>query len=145
MRNLAETLNLNRDQGSISSNPSVLVVDDSIDTLILQKIVLGQAGYDVFTAENGEDAIHVLSEIDELNLILLDMNLGDMNGIEFLTILEETRPEIIRHVPVVFLTAMDAVPESKAVGFIRKPADADTFLKAVSRFIELGQHAPYKH
>jgi FixJ family two-component response regulator len=55
------------------------------------------------------------------------------------------RPEIIDEVPVVFLTGMDEVPKSRAVGFIRKPADTGKFLKAIRAFIEMGFHAPFKH
>lgn len=145
MENLVKNLNFPKNKEVVLPNQSVLVIDDSTDNLDLQKILLGLAGYDVFTAESGEEAIQVLFEIDEPNLILLDMQLGDMNGIEFLVMLEEKRPEIIQHVPVVFLTGMNEVTESKAIGFIRKPADTDKFLKAVSHFIEMGHHAPYKH
>ena len=124
---------------------SILVIDDNADILTLQKIILDQAGYDVYTAESGEAAVQVLSEIDEPDLILLDMNLEDMSGIEFLAMLEETRPKIVQHVPVVFVTGMDEVSKSKAVGFIRKPTGIDKLLKAVRHFIEIGHHAPYKH
>lgn len=128
-----------------SSKQSILVVDDSLDTLTLQRILLELEGYEVFTAESGAEALEILSGIDEPNLILLDMQMEDMNGIEFLALLEEKRPEIIRDVPIVFLTGMDVVPKSKAVGFIRKPADKDKFLEQVHRFIEMGYHEPYKH
>lgn len=144
MENLAKNLNYPLSKEISPSKQSVLVIDDSIDTLVLQKIVLGQAGYEVLTAESAEEAIQILSEIKEPDLILLDMNLGDMNGIEFLIMLEEKRPEIIQHVPVVFLTGMNEVPGSKAIGLIQKPADTDNLLKAVKRFIEIGHHAPYK-
>ena len=146
MKNVAENLltDPNNKEDPPYSHQSVLVIDDNPDALELNKILLGLAGYDVFTAESGEEAVQVLSEINEPNLILLDMKLGDMSGVEFLFILEEKNPEIIQHVPVVFLTGMNEVPETKAIGFIRKPADKDNFLKAVSQFIEMGNHPPYK-
>ncbi len=128
----------------VSLKQSILVIDDNVDALNLQKVLLGLEGYDVFTAESGEEAIHVLGDIEDPDLILLDMRLGDMSGIEFLDILEKKRPDVVKHVPVVFLTGMDEVPESKAIGFIRKPADSDQFLKTVHHFIEIGRHAPYK-
>ena len=52
--------------------------------------------------------------------------------------LEEKRPEIIENVPVVFVTGMDKVPASKAVGFIKKPFNNDKFLEAIQGFIERG-------
>ncbi|PIU01226.1 MAG: hypothetical protein COT74_01600 [Bdellovibrionales bacterium CG10_big_fil_rev_8_21_14_0_10_45_34] len=128
----------------VSPKQSILVIDDSSDTLELHQIVLGSAGFDVIAADSGEKALQLLLEIDEPNLIILDMQIGDMNGLEFLNLLEKVNPEIVQHVPVVFLTGMSEVPKSKAIGFIRKPADNDGFLKAVNHFIEIGQHAPYK-
>lgn len=124
---------------------SIVVIDDCSDTLTLQRFLLELEGYEVFTAESGMEALKVLSEINEPNLILLDMQMADMSGTEFLTMLEETKPEIINDVPVVFLTGMDVVPKSKAIGYIRKPADRDKFLKAIRSFIEMGYHPPYKH
>jgi len=120
---------------------SVLVIDDCRESLELQEILLGYEGYEVHTAESGNDAIELLSIIAKPSLILLDMNLGDMSGIELMNKLEETHPEIILQVPVVFLTGMNEVPESKAVGFIRKPAETDAFLADIKRFITLGQQA----
>lgn len=140
----SRTVKSNRTPSS-NSKQSILVVDDSIDTLALQRIVLELEGYEVFTAESGTEAFEILSGMVGPNLILLDMQMGDMNGIEFITMLEEKRPEIINNVPIVFLTGMDVVPKSNAVGFIRKPADKDKFLREVHRYIEMGYHEPYKH
>ncbi len=130
---------------TISSKQSILVIDDNSDTLNLNRIILELDGYEVFTAECGIEALEILSEINEPNLILLDMQMPDMSGLEFLTILEEKIPAIIKDVPVVFLTGMDVVPKSKAVGFIRKPADRVKLLKDIRSFIELGCHPPYRH
>ncbi|NJL24776.1 MAG: response regulator [Calothrix sp. SM1_5_4] len=130
---------------SVSSKRSILVVDDDLDSLDLQRTLLEIEGYEVFTAESGMEALELLSQIDEPNLILLDMQMGQMNGVEFLIALEKKRPEIIEKVPVIFLTGMDVVPLSKAAGFIRKPADKNDFLKAVDRFVKMGFQAPYKH
>ncbi|MEZ0391625.1 MAG: response regulator [Pseudobdellovibrionaceae bacterium] len=135
----------NKTPKTISARQSILSIDDNLEILDLQRIILELEGFEVFTAESGMEALEILSEIDEPNLILLDMQLGDMNGTQFLAMLEEKKPEIIEIVPIVFMTGMDVVPESKAAGLIRKPANMDTFIKAVQRFIEMGYHEPYKH
>ena len=103
-------------------------------------------GYKVLTASGGEEALSVLGEITQPDLILLDMRMQDMSGPEFLAVLEERQPEILEKVPVVFLSAMNEVPVSKAVGFIKKPFDIDEFLESVLRFIEAGtNHRRHKH
>ena len=120
---------------------SVIVIDDSPDALLLQRIMLENEGFKVFTAESGREALLILSQIDEPNLILLDMQMEGMNGSEFLKVLEKESPNIVRDVPVVFLTGMDKVPKSKAVGFIRKPIDMSKFLKNVHSYIRDGKKA----
>ena len=126
--------------GTLESAPArrkrILVVDDSADLLSLSKTVLEIDDYEGFTALSGKDALVVLAEIGQPDLILLDMRMEDMSGPEFLLVLEDTRPEIFENVPVVFITGMDKIPSSKAAGFIKKPFDMDTFLAAVHRFIE---------
>jgi len=95
-------------------------------------------GFEVFTATNGADAFLALSNFGQPDLILLDMQMSDMSGPEFLLELENVRPDIFNDVPVVFLSAMDRAPESKAAGFIRKPYEIPKFSEAVHRFIEKG-------
>ena len=117
---------------------TVLVVDDNADFLYLSKTILETEDYTVLTAQGGTEAFSILNEVNKLDLILLDLRMEDMSGSEFLEKLEQTKPEIVETVPVVFLTGMDKVPISKAVGFIRKPYDMDDFLAAVHNFIEAG-------
>jgi two-component system, sensor histidine kinase and response regulator len=124
---------------------SILVIDDSIEMLMIQRSVLESDGFAVFTAQSGATALEVLSEIDKPDLILLDVQMEDMSGPEFLNILEQNRPQIIKDVPVVFLTAMDEAPIGKATGYIRKLMDIDKFLEAVHRFIKMGSQASYNH
>ncbi len=137
---------ISEQMGALTNRKTVLIVDDSTDQLELNKHILELADYEVFTAMSGTEALVVLDEIARPDLILLDMRMEDMSGPEFLLALEEKRPEIIENVPVVFLTALDQVPISKAVGFIKKPFDLDRFLESVHGFIELGIGRPvFKH
>ncbi len=127
-----------------SSEFSVLVVDDNSDMISLQKAILESGGYHVMTAQSASEAFALLSEVKRPDLILLDVNMEDMSGPEFLNLLEEKRPDIIDNTPVVFLTAYHEVPKSRAAGVLRKPIDMSEFLSAVHDFIELGNHSP-KH
>ncbi len=142
MKNLAENLKSEENMQTLSH--SILVVDDCPEILALQKILLGSEGYKVFTAQSGEEALQILNEIEKPSLILLDMNLGDMTGIEFMNILEDKMPAILNKVPIAFLSGMNEIPGSKAIGFIRKPAGTDKLLAAVRDFIDCGHHPPYK-
>jgi CheY-like chemotaxis protein len=124
---------------SINTMPrkSVLIIDDNVDMLMLHELILEMAGYTVFTSSSGKQALTVLDEIAEPGLILLDMRMDDMSGPEFLKILELQKPEIFENVPVVYLTAMDDVPEGKHKGFLRKPIDHSKLIEAVHGFIDV--------
>ena len=102
-------------------------------------------GFEVFTAQSGAEAIKVLTEIEAPALILLDMRMEDMMGSDLLLLLEDKIPEVIKDVPVVFHSAMDEVPPSKAAGFIRKTGNIEKFLEAIHSFIETGRPAYYSH
>lgn len=129
---------------STTDKQSILVIDDNAEALTLQKTLLSIEGYNVFTAQSGDEAFDILSKIDEPDLILLDVLMGDLSGPDFLAALEKKRPDIVADVPVVFLTGMDEVPLSKAAGFIRKATKIETFLQAVHQYIELGSHSHKK-
>lgn len=57
---------------------------------------------EITTAENGEQALEILSMLEEVNLIVLDLNMPRMNGLEFLT--ELRKNEKWKYVPVIILT-----------------------------------------
>ncbi len=126
---------------------SILIIDDSPEMLEIGKIVLEIDGFKVLTANGGAEALRILAETSAPDLILLDMQMEDMSGFDFLKILEDKNPEIIEDVPIVFLTGMepDQIPISKAAGFMRKARDLNLFLQDVHRYIEMGPHTPYTH
>ncbi|MBC7690196.1 MAG: response regulator [Methylotenera sp.] len=120
-------------------NKRILIIDDNEDLIETFRTILEMNDFVVLSAHGGEEALALLTDIEKLDLILLDMQMGEMSGPEFLELFEKTQPEVFKNVPVVFLTGMDKIPASKAVGFIRKPmADIASFLEAVERFIETG-------
>ena len=119
-----------------SKKKSNLIIDDNQDILVCDKIVLERAGYEVLTASSGEEGLTALVKGAAPDLILLDMRMYDMSGLEFIKDLEKQRPEILRNVPVVFFTNMSEVPESKASGFIRKDKGIDGLLEGVHHFLE---------
>jgi two-component system response regulator AtoC len=114
---------------------SILIIDDNADVLSVEKLILEHGGHQVLTAGSGAQALDLLSQIKRPQLILLDMQLGDMSGIDFITQMEEKWPNITNDIPVVFLTGMDEVPKCKAAGFIRKPVDIDSLLESVGHYI----------
>jgi len=62
----------------------VLIVDDSKAIREIEKKYLEDFGFEVFEAQNGEEALKILEENPDIKLILLDWHMPVMNGYEFL-------------------------------------------------------------
>ena len=78
----------------------ILVCDDEKDIVRALEIYLKAEGYEILKAYNGREAIQKMQETPEICLILLDIMMPEMDGIEALTEIRK-----FSNVPVIFLTA----------------------------------------
>lgn len=127
------------------SAPSILVVDDQPINVQLLKRKLEREGIRVTAAYNGLEALELVKK-DKPDLILLDVMMPDMDGIEVCQRLQAN--EETRGVPVIFITAR-TTKESKleglgvgAVDYITKPIDLDETLARVQtqlRFVAINR------
>ena len=109
----------------------IMVVDDCQAVRLAVKRILAQAGYEVVTACDGEEAIEKLTE--QPDLVVLDVNMPGMDGYGFC---EQLNNQGKSDLPVVFLTA----EESKALellgeqygAYLNKPVSSDQLLQVVS-------------
>ena len=114
----------------------ILVVDDDSMNLARTQIILGKE-YDVLTAESGLDALMRLKDM-KVDMVLLDIDMPEMNGIETFERMKGFAPEI----PVIFLTASgleeDVVSAIKlgAVNYLKKPYRPQELLKRISQEFE---------
>src|SRR5437879_2021666 len=109
----------------------VLIVDDSAAIRKILQRMLGQAGIGlgkVLEAGDGVEALEILKS-HPVNLILSDINMPNMDGIQLLSILKSSKE--FRHVPVIMITTeggeskvMEAV-QLGASGYVRKPFTVD--------------------
>jgi CheY-like chemotaxis protein len=91
--------------------PRILVVDDELDTLGLVQLTLETAGYMVQGAASGGEAL-LLAQQQAFDLILLDVMMPDMSGLDVCRRLQATLTTVP---PVVFLTAKSR-PEDREAG-----------------------------
>lgn len=109
----------------------VLVVDDDPDIRETLRFVLEDAGYPVYTAENGREALEVLAGADPLpGLILLDLMMPVMSGDEMLRALKTVHA--LAGIPVTIVTASGAPMPPLASGLLKKPVDLDVLLRIVA-------------
>ena len=117
----------------------VLAVDDDVINLKLLKSMLLKTGKikEVIEAKNGSDAIGVLKSRDDIDLILLDIIMPVMNGIEVLKVVRAD--ESLRQLPIIVLTTNET-KKSEALdhganGFLTKPIRHEELLKQISQMI----------
>ncbi len=116
--------------------PTILIIDDDVNLTGLMKRQLEDTGYDVVTAANGKEGLEQLKMIVP-SLIILDINMPKMNGLEFF---RHIMPDGQRSVyPVLVLTSRaefeNIFKDVNAAGFIAKPFLINHFIAEVHRII----------
>ena len=112
---------------------TILVVDDEKNYLLVLKELLVEEGYEVLTAQSGADALAILNET-ELDLVVTDMKMPGMSGVELLEKLKQKDPQL----PVVMMTAFGTVEKAVeamkkgAFDYISKPFDNEILKKTIA-------------
>jgi CheY-like chemotaxis protein len=122
--------------------PTILLVDDEKFLRRLLARVLDGAGFDVIEAENGAAALRAAVGLDgALRLVVTDIHMPVMNGIEFARELRPHHPAV----PVLFITGRDPGITDDPAYFdghlLRKPFRNETFLAAVGRLLGDGSES----
>ncbi len=84
---------------------SILIIDDSSDTRELFAATLEFEGFAVETAKDGEDALRILRKSTNFSLILLDLKMPIMSGIELLETMN--REQIGSNIPVILISGVE--------------------------------------
>lgn len=104
-------------------NARILLVDDEADILASLKRVLRPRKYEVDTAGNGEEALQKLAT-SPYDIIVSDLNMPGMTGIELLSRVANDYPEMIRIMLTAYSDAehvLGAINEGKVWGYMQKP------------------------
>jgi len=114
------------------AKPKILIIDDEAIVRVSCKKCLVPEGYDVDSAENGIAGLRLV-ESNTYDLILTDLKMPDMDGIEFLAKIKETHPKA----KVIMITGYstsehaEMAIKSGAYNYIEKPFTPETLVKAV--------------
>ncbi len=120
----------------------ILIVDDAKNIILVVKMCLEKAGYEVLTAKDGLTAIQE-AQSQKPDLILLDILLPNMNGFLVFEALQE-EPETA-DIPVVFLTAkaekkdLDRAMSLGARDFLVKPIKQRELLTTIDKVLTGGK------
>jgi PAS domain S-box-containing protein len=140
---LTENLMAEKQDGGVvrpkGGKESILVVEDDVSLRKLSRIVLESFGYNVTTAENGEDAISTFIENkDRIRLVILDMIMPKKNGKEAAEEIRKIRPDI----KIIFASGYtrDNIREKelldKGMDFILKPVAPKDLLNKVREVLD---------
>lgn len=119
--------------------PSILVIDDDVNLTALMKRQLESIGFCVITAKNGKEGLGLLKMIIP-SLIILDVNMPQLNGLDFFRSI--LNADGYPKYPVLVLTTRaefeDTFKQANACGFIPKPFLIERLIAEVRRIIALG-------
>lgn len=118
----------------------ILWADDEIDLLKPHIMFLKNKGYDVTTVSNGRDALDALDH-DRFNLILLDENMPGLSGLETLTRINQTHPDV----PVIMITKseeenlMNQAIGNQIADYLIKPVNPNQILLSIKKNLHSGE------
>jgi len=117
---------------------TILIVDDEKNYPLILSAVLADEGFETLTAHSGEEALELLANSD-VDLVLTDMKMPSMDGIDLLEKIKQNNPEL----PVIMMTAHGTVEKAVeamqkgAYNYILKPFDNDQLIIYVKKAVSL--------
>src|SRR5215510_5425601 len=120
-------------------NSKILVVDDDADARTTLMRILEKEGYSVTGAATGDDALRNFNQF-EFDLVLTDMRMEGMDGIELLRAIKSRRSDV----PVIIMTAFASIDtavqaiDERAYDYIRKPYQLAEIRASVKRALDHG-------
>lgn len=126
-----------------SSGQTVLIADDEPNIRRVLEALLTRSGYNVLIAENGKKAL-ALAASHEVDLLLTDLIMPDMNGVELLRSVKARTPDCAAILITAYGTIKTAVEAIKlgADNYLTKPFELDEVLALVRRALENRDQAP---
>lgn len=123
---------------------TVLVVDDSSSIRAIIKKIIKVSGFDIgafLDASDGQEALAVM-EANQVDLVLTDINMPNMNGLELVARIREN--STLASIPVVVVSTegsekkMAEAMALGAVGYVKKPFVPEEIKQTLNRILEVG-------
>jgi CheY-like chemotaxis protein/two-component sensor histidine kinase len=120
------------------SSRKCLIVDDNKDVLIYLKRILLDTGMDLVTARSGFEALEIIKNTPDIDVVLLDMQMPEMNGIDAAREIRKIR----KNLPVIAQTAFifdddkDIILEAGCDACLIKPIRKDHLLTVMASFVK---------
>ncbi len=120
-------------------NQTILIVDDDLNVLEVLGARLTSAGFRIFKAENGAEALQLLRK-EQVDLMISDVKMPHMDGV---ALFKEARA-LCSDLPIIFLTAHGTIPNAVSAvksgvdDYLEKPFDGRELVKRVNQILDKG-------
>ena len=117
------------------ASEAILVVDDETAVRAVVRRILEGAGYRVFLAASGEEALQILQDgalRDAVALVLLDVSMPRMSG----ALVREKMRELVPDLPIAYFTGYTLDSYDEVDGLIEKPVTRENLLNSVNDILE---------
>jgi CheY-like chemotaxis protein len=118
------------------ARPKILIAEDDDDVREGLMELIGDSGFEVISAENGEVALDLLRKNPDVRAILLDVAMPVMNGATFRG--QQLADPAIADIPLILITGReDITPMANALGAVaclRKPCVGEAVLRTLDRY-----------
>jgi DNA-binding NtrC family response regulator len=125
-------------RGKVMQNSKVLIVDDEENILHALTRLFRKEKYDILTAKSGAEGLEIMEE-HNVDLIISDLKMPIMNGVEFLAQAKERNPDALR----IMLTGqadikamLDAIDQGEVYRFLLKPWNDDELRITIKQALE---------
>jgi CheY-like chemotaxis protein len=108
---------------------TILLVEDDFDIRESIQELLESEGYDVHVAKHGREALEKLPTLPDLNLVIVDLLMPVMDGVEFILKLRSGAHQ--PNVPVIVMSASSTLLPPEGTRVVRKPISTVEFLRSV--------------
>lgn len=142
MEKIANTKTSGSQNGKPKSDIKILIVDDREDNLFSIEAILEKDNYTIVKANSGREALKVLLHQQDFSLILMDVQMPDLNGLETAAIIYER--DKLKNIPIIFITAFSYDEnyifkgyKTGGVDYIYKPIKPELLRMKVSVFVDL--------
>ena len=122
----------------MSKKPNIIVAEDEEYNFALIKIIFEKEGMNILWAKNGEEAIDIFINNDTIDLVLMDIKMPIMNGLDATRAIKKINSDV----PVIAITAY-ALPEDRVIcldagcdEFITKPINRKNLLETAYKWLD---------
>lgn len=117
---------------------TILIAEDEHSNYTLVETILEPYGFELIHARNGEEALEAVRKRPEINLVLMDIKMPVMNGLDATRLIKAERPAL----PVIAVTAYALKGDEENIlgagcdGYLAKPVRKATLLETIGRYVK---------